>query len=80
MNKKEVEEKIKNFFEGKHDKEKVRKIKKLAMSYQIKLGDKRKLFCNQCCSMNLRVLGIKKGVKRVECEECKNISRYKLNN
>lgn len=78
MNKKEAEEKIEDFFKEKHDKDKVKKIKKLTMSHQIKLGEKRKLFCRKCYSMNLKVLGIKSKIKRVICGDCGNISRYKL--
>ena len=71
-------EKINKFFEGKHDKEQVRKIKKLAMSHQIKLKNLRKLFCKKCFSMNLKVLRIKNNIKRVKCEDCNCVSRYKL--
>ncbi len=78
MSKKEVKEKIADFFKEKHDKEKVRKIKKLAMSHQIKLGEKRKLFCKKCFSMNLRVLGIKNKLKRVKCNDCWNEMRWKV--
>lgn len=77
MKKEEVSGKIENFFKSKQDAEKVRKIKKLAMSHQIKLGDKRKLFCKKCYSMNLKVLGIKKGIKRVICKDCDCISRWR---
>jgi len=78
MNKKEAEVKIADFFKNKHDREEVRKIKKLAMSYQIKLGVKRKLFCKKCFSMNLKVLGIKNKIKRVRCKNCENVVRYRL--
>ncbi len=45
LSKKETEEKIKNFFSHIRNKipEEVKKIKKLAMSHNIKLGDKRKM-------------------------------------
>jgi len=79
MNKKEAEELIDKFFRGKHSKEEVGKIKNLAMSYQIKLGNKRKLFCNRCYSMNLQVKGIKNNIKRVECKDCMHIFRWKVN-
>jgi len=80
MNKKEAEEKINEFFSKKHEPEEVRKIKKMAMSYQIKLGDKRKKFCKKCYSMNLRVLGIKSNMKRIQCKDCGNIARWRLSN
>jgi len=78
LSKTETIEKINEFFKEKHDREKVRKIKKLAMSHQIKLGEKRKLFCKKCFSMNLRVLGIKNRIKRVKCKDCGNLMRWKI--
>jgi len=78
MNKKEAGELIEEFFSKKHNPEEVRKTKKLAASFQIKLKDKRKKFCKKCFSMNLKVLGIKNKIKRVKCEECGNISRWKI--
>ncbi len=78
MNKKQALEKIGEFFKEKHSKEEVKKIKKIAMSYQIKLRDKRKLFCKKCFSMNLKVLGLKNKIKRVKCEDCGNDMRWKI--
>ena len=78
MSRKEAEEKIRDFFKEKHDKEEVRKMKKLAMSYQIKLKDERKLFCNKCYSMNLRVKGMKYKMKNVTCQDCGNLMRWKI--
>lgn len=78
MNKKEAEEKIENFFKEKHDADKVKKVKKLAMSHQIKLGEKRKLFCKKCFSMNLWVLGVKNKKKRVKCIDCENVMSWKI--
>lgn len=80
MNKKEAGEFIEEFFKSKHSREEVKKIKKLAMSYQIKLGDKRKKFCKKCYSMNLKFLGIKNKIKRVKCEDCGNVMRWKISN
>ena len=78
ISKKEAIEKIKDFFLGKYDREEVRKIKRLAMSHNIKLGEKRKLFCKKCYSMNLQVLGIKKGFKNIRCLDCGNLMRWKI--
>lgn len=74
----EATEKIKEFFKGKHDKEEVRKMKRLAMSYRIRLKDERKKFCQKCFSMNLKVLGMKSRIKRVKCEDCGNVMRWKI--
>ena len=73
---KEIEEFFKNI-QNKTPKE-IKKIKRLSMKYNIKLGDKRKKFCKKCYSTKLKVISVKKKVKSVLCEDCKNISRYKL--
>ena len=78
LNRKETIEKISEFFKEKHEREEVRKIKRLAMRHQIKLGEKRKLFCKKCFSMNLKVLGIKNKTKRVKCSDCGNEMRWKI--
>ena len=75
---KEADEKIEDFFREKHDQEKVRKIKNLAMSHQIKLRDLRKKFCKKCYSMNLRTRKIKNKIKSVKCEDCESLMRWKL--
>jgi RNase P subunit RPR2 len=79
LSKTEARNKIEEFFKNQHNKEEVRKIRKLAMSHQIKLGEKRKLFCKKCLSMNLKVVGIKHKIKTVRCEDCGNIIRWKIN-
>ena len=80
LTKSQAEAKIGEFFESIKDKEKeqVRKIKRLAMHYKIRLGEKRKTFCQKCFSVNLKTLGIKNNVKRVKCLECGKIYRWKL--
>jgi len=77
-NKTEAIKKIGEFFRNKHSKEEVRKIKKLAMSHQIKLRDLRKKFCKKCYSMNLRTRKIKNKIKSVKCEDCESLMRWKL--
>ena len=76
--KKQVEKEIKKFFKSKHDSSQVKKIKKLGMRYQIKLGKLRKLFCKKCYSMNLRTLSVKRGIKRVGCGDCRFVARWKI--
>lgn len=78
IGKKESQEQIRKFFEDKHDSEEVRKIKKVAMSHNIKLKELRKKFCKKCYSMNLKVKSIKKKMKVVECKDCKNTMRWGL--
>ena len=52
LTRKEAEKKINEFFLYIKSKgpEQIRKIKRLAMHYKIKLKDKRKLFCQKCFS------------------------------
>jgi len=48
------------------------------MRYNLKLGEKRKLFCKKCFGPKLKVKVIKNKIKTTECQQCKNISRWKL--
>ncbi|MCX6748248.1 MAG: hypothetical protein NT076_01465 [Candidatus Pacearchaeota archaeon] len=79
LNKNQAQEKIEEFFSNLENKtpEQVRKIKKLAMTYNIKLKNKRKLFCQECYFTKLKTLGIKNKVKRVRCLNCSRIYRWK---
>ncbi len=79
--KKEAEEEIKNFFQDIKNKtpDEIKKVTKKAMSQNIKLKELRKTFCGKCFSPyknpNIR---IKRGKKSVRCENCDNISRWKI--
>ncbi|MBI2448828.1 hypothetical protein HYV49_00870 [Candidatus Pacearchaeota archaeon] len=79
--KKEAEHKIEEFFadiKGKTPKE-VRKIKKLAMSYNIKLKEKRKAFCKKCLTpFIIPKIRIKKGMKIIICDKCGAVSRWRM--
>jgi len=79
LSKKQIEQKIDEFFKNVKSKnpEEIRKIKKLAMSKNIKLKEKRKLFCKRCYSTKLEVKSIKKGVKRVKCKDCGHIMKWR---
>ncbi|MEK6848237.1 MAG: hypothetical protein AABX65_01245 [Nanoarchaeota archaeon] len=83
INRTKGKEEIDEFFLNLKDKtpEQVKKIKKLAMNHNIKLGAKRKLFCNACYSI-LSPLGIevkiKGGEKIVKCRVCGQIARWKI--
>jgi RNase P subunit RPR2 len=81
LSKKEIEEEIIKVFSKNSDSNEIKKIKKLAMSKNIKLGKLKSKFCKKCYSMfdskNSEVR-IKKGFKIIKCKNCKHISRYKL--
>ena len=77
----EAEKKIDDFFmkiKTKSPKE-IGKIKKLAMSHNFSLGDKRKAFCKKCFNpyKNPKVR-IKNKLKSLTCEKCGYVSRWKI--
>jgi len=76
LNKTQAEEKINEFFKEKHDKEEVRKVKKISMRFRIKLKGLRKKFCSKCFSMKLKFRKVGKMGKTVECSECGNLMRW----
>ena len=59
--------------------EDVKKMKILAMSHGIKLGDKRKLFCKECLSpyVNSAII-LKNGFLTITCESCGKKNRWKI--
>ncbi len=82
LSKTEAKKEIEEFFSNIKNKtpKQIKKIKKLAMKHNLKLGDLRKKFCKKCYSPNLKVKSIKKGYKTIECVSCKNIMRWKIKN
>ena len=81
LSKTEAKKEIKEFFaniENKSPKEN-KKIKKLAMKYNITLGNLRKKFCKKCFSpyKNSKIR-IKNKIKRIVCKNCGNVSRWKV--
>ncbi|MEK6898289.1 MAG: hypothetical protein AABX28_02950 [Nanoarchaeota archaeon] len=81
FSKTEAEEKITEFFSDIKRKtpEDVKKIKKLAMSKNIKLGDKRKLFCKKCLSPHGNSsIKINDGFITINCGNCSYKNRWKL--
>lgn len=80
LTKPEAEREIKEFFKNLKDREprELKKIKRLAMKHNIKLGALKKRFCRKCYSINLAVKRIKGKIKVIECKNCGSISRWKL--
>lgn len=58
--------------------EELKKIKRLAMKHQIKLGVYRKNFCKKCLSKIKGKITINKDFKTIECASCGYKNRYKL--
>jgi|TARA_B100000315_G_scaffold168224_1_gene156755 RNase P subunit RPR2 len=57
----------------------IKKIKRVAMSHNIKLKEKRKLFCKKCLAPYIdSKTKINKKTKIVVCGKCGSISRWKL--
>ena len=82
ISKTEANEKIEEFFNNIKEKtpKEIKKIKRLAMTFNIQLKEKRKLLCKNCYSPNLKIKSIKKRVKTIICKECENIMKWKIKN
>ncbi len=79
--KEEARAKVEEFFTDLRNKspEQIKKIKKLAMKYNLKLGEKRKGFCKKCySSLEKAEVRIKNGKKIVKCRNCSQISRWDI--
>ena len=73
--------KIDDFFknpQGKTPKD-VKKIKSLAMSYNLPLKERRKAFCKKCLNPYLNPkIRIKNQLKSITCEKCGFVVRWKI--
>ncbi|MEJ2267897.1 MAG: hypothetical protein P8X70_02365 [Nanoarchaeota archaeon] len=81
ISKTEAKKLIEEFFFNIKNKspEEIKKIKKLAMKYNIQLGEKRKLFCKKCFHVFVDPsIRIKDGIISITCENCGYISRWKV--
>jgi len=79
LNKTQAKEKIEQFF-SKSDftPEQLKKIKQLAMKFNIKLGSHRKMFCKKCLSPLKGNISITKPYKIVICKHCNSRNRIKI--
>ncbi len=75
--KKEIDEFFSNI-KNKNPKE-IKKIKRLAMKNNIQLGNLKKKFCKKCFTpyKNPKIR-IKNNIKKITCENCKYVTRWKL--
>mgnify|MGYP001610670630 CR=1 FL=1 len=79
LSKTEAKKKIDEFFrKEKFNSDEVRKIKRIAMKHNIKLGSYRKSFCKKCLSQLKGKIRINKGYKTVKCEVCGYSNRIKI--
>ena len=57
----------------------VKKIKKIAMSHNLKLKEKKKLFCKKCLTPYMSPkIRIKNNVKTLVCGNCNYVGRLKI--
>ena len=76
----EAKDEIEKFFKNLKNQSpnEIKKMKRVAMKHNIKLGPLKKKFCKKCFSPDLKVKSIKNKVKTIECKNCGTISRWKL--
>jgi len=81
ISKTEAQKQITGFFENIKDKnpKEIKKIKRLAMSYNIKLREKKKLFCKKCLNPYIGPsIHIKNGIIKITCDRCENKRQWKI--
>ena len=79
VSKTEAQETITKFFANQNfTPEELKKIKRLAMKYNIKLKKYKKLFCKNCFSHLKGKTRITKAYKKIICNNCKYINKWKL--
>lgn len=79
ITKQEAQEIISKFFERESfTSEEVKKIKRLAMKFKIKLKENRKKFCKKCLSQLKGKTRISKYHKTITCENCCYKNKFKL--
>ncbi len=81
ISKTEAKKQIDSFFKDIKNKtpKQIKKIKRFAMSKNIPLKEKRKLFCKKCFSSYKRPkIRIKNQMKIITCKNCNYISRWKI--
>ena len=79
LTKTEAQEEINDFFARKEfSPEEVKKIKRLAMKFNIKLKKHRQNFCKKCLTKLRGKTRISKTQKTIECEKCHFLNRFKI--
>jgi predicted Zn finger-like uncharacterized protein len=79
LSKKEIEEQVKKIFSKNPNPEEIKKLKKLSMSKNIKLGKLKRKFCKKCYSLfnsKNSEIRIKKEFKTVKCKKCGNVNKW----
>ncbi len=80
LSKREAQDKINEFFKKEYfGSKEVRKIKRLAMKHNIKLGKFRTKFCKKCLSQLKGKTRISKTHKTIICQSCGYKNKFKIN-
>jgi predicted Zn finger-like uncharacterized protein len=77
----EIEEEIKHLLLNNPLPNKIKKLKKLAMSKNVKLGKFKRLFCKKCYSLfnsKNSEIRIRDNFKMVKCKNCNKIHRWRI--
>ena len=84
QSKTEVEKEVNEFFKNIKNKssKEIKKIKRLAMTKNVGLKEKRKLFCGKCLTpySGKEKIRIKNGKKNIKCLNCGGVGRWKVTN
>ena len=79
LNKKQAESKISEFFQQKDFMPgQLKKIKRIAMKFNIKLGAYRKIFCKKCLYPIAGKLSITKTHRTIECKNCGHRNKLRI--
>ena len=79
LSKTDAKEKISKFFQKKNfSPDELKKIKRLAMKFNIKLTHYRKLFCKSCLNPLAGKIKVTKTHKTVECKYCKTKNKVRI--
>ena len=81
ISKTEAKKQIEEFFLNIKDKtpKEVKKIKKLSMSFNLPLKEKRRTFCKKCLSpYKIQKIRIRNKIKSVVCKNCGYINRWRI--
>ncbi len=81
LSKTEDKKTIEEFFQDLKEKtpEEVKKIKRLAMQHNIRLGNRKKLYCKKCYNpFKEPSIRIKNEMITITCENCEHKNRWKL--
>ncbi len=79
LSKTEAKSRIEQFFsKSDFSPEQMKKIKRLAMKFNIKLGEKRRAFCKKCLNPLSGKLAISKSHKTIECSKCRFKNKMRI--